>query len=150
MTVKTGPRRSAGIGTTFAHIFSMSEIITIHPPQETVYDAPNLSPHQAKMPHAPNIVNDEFFGSFADILDTINPLQHIPGVSTIYRALTGETISHGAKIAGDTLFGGPLGLLSSIVGSIFEEETGKDVGGHLMAAATGNYEKANNLIPPLM
>lgn len=125
----------------------MTEQITIHPLAEPLYTAPSLSPYQAKMAKAPDIVNDEFFGSFADILDAINPLQHIPGISTLYRELTGSKIASGAKIAGDTLFGGPIGFISSLIGSIFEEETGKDVGGHLLATATGNYEKANQLTP---
>lgn len=128
----------------------MVEQITIHPLAEPVYSEPSLSPYQAKMARAPDIVNDDFFGSFADILDTINPLQHIPGVSQVYRALTGETISSGARIIGGTIFGGPLGFLSSLVGSIFEEETGKDIGGHLIASAANSYEKANALTPPLM
>ena len=30
--------------------------------------------------------------TFLDMLDIINPLQHIPVVSTLYRAITGDTI----------------------------------------------------------
>ena len=45
-----------------------------------------------------------FFGAdgltFGDVLDVINPLQHIPVVSTIYRAITGDEISPGARVAG--------------------------------------------------
>jgi hypothetical protein len=33
--------------------------------------------------------------TFAEFLDIINPLQHIPVVSTIYRAITGDQISPG-------------------------------------------------------
>lgn len=118
----------------------MTEQITIHPLPE-----PNLSPYQARMAKAPEIVNDDFFGSFADVLDTINPLQHIPVISTAYRELTGDTLSAGARIIGGGLFGGPIGLFASIIGSIVEGETGKDVGSNLFAAATGKYEKAEKL-----
>src|SRR5215469_3674922 len=38
---------------------------------------------------------------FHDLLDTINPLQHIPVVSAIYRWLTGDTPGNVARIVGD-------------------------------------------------
>ena len=38
---------------------------------------------------ASNFWGDDGF-SFGDILDLINPLQHIPIVGTIYRAVTGD------------------------------------------------------------
>ena len=117
----------------------MTTSITIHPEPKT------LSPARAGKPHAPDIVNDNFFSSFGDFLDIINPLQHIPVVSTLYRELTGDTLSSGARIAGDTLFGGPLGFIASIINAISEQETGKDVGANLFAAVTGKYEKAITL-----
>jgi hypothetical protein len=43
----------------------------------------------------------------------INPLQHIPIVSSLYRAATGESINPIARIAGDTLYGGVFGLASA-------------------------------------
>ncbi|HMH65471.1 MAG TPA: hypothetical protein VK515_07780, partial [Rhizomicrobium sp.] len=46
---------------------------------------------------------DESF--FHHILDVINPLQHLPVVGTIYRAITGEHIGNIEKIAGDALYG---------------------------------------------
>lgn len=71
--------------------------------------------------------------SFWDFLDIVNPLQHIPIVSTIYRAVTGDTIDPGARIAGGTLFGGPIGLAVSLAGAMVEEDTGKDMGQHALA-----------------
>ncbi|WP_417669145.1 hypothetical protein [Roseibium sp.] len=51
---------------------------------------------------------------FGDLLDIINPLQHIPGVAEVYRAVTGDQMSDGARYAGNALYGlalgGPLGL----------------------------------------
>jgi hypothetical protein len=76
--------------------------------------------------------------SFADMLDVINPLQHIPIISSIYQALTGDTQSAAAKIVGGGLFGGPLGLLASIFDAIIEQQTGTGVSGNLLAAVTGN------------
>ena len=78
--------------------------------------------------------------SFADLLDLINPLQHIPVVSTVYRALTGDTIGPAARLAGGALFGGPIGFVASLANLVVEDMTGRDVGGHLMAAA--GFDKA--------
>ena len=47
--------------------------------------------------------------NFLDLLDVINPLQHIPFVSTLYRALTGDTIAPASRVAGGAPFGGPIG-----------------------------------------
>lgn len=71
--------------------------------------------------------------TFHDLLDVINPLQHLPIISTIYRAITGDGISAAARIAGDTLFGGVYGFVSGVVNAVVQGETGKDVGGHVMA-----------------
>lgn len=111
----------------------------------TITPESSPSPYQVTKPHAPDMVNESFFGSFADMLDVINPLQHIPGVSTLYRAITGDVIGAGAQIAGGAIFGGPIGLVASIANLIFEQETGKDIGGHVMAAASGKYQKTSEL-----
>jgi hypothetical protein len=47
------------------------------------------------------------------LLDIINPLQHIPLVSNLYREITGDQISSSARILGGGLFGGPIGLTSA-------------------------------------
>lgn len=70
---------------------------------------------------------------FSDFLDIINPLQHIPIVSTVYRALTGDQIEAGSRMAGGALFGGPIGLAASVVSAMINEGTGKDPGEHAMA-----------------
>lgn len=76
--------------------------------------------------------DDDSFG-FDDLLDVVNPLQHIPVVSTLYRAITGDTIKTGPKIAGDTLYGGLTGLAGSVADTIFEKLTGKSVGDTVLA-----------------
>jgi hypothetical protein len=73
-------------------------------------------------------------GSFWDFLDIINPLQHIPILGSVYRAVTGDTIGAPARILGGTLFGGPLGFLSGTAGTILAETTGGDVGEHVLAS----------------
>ena len=71
----------------------------------------------------------------------INPLQHIPVVSTLYRTITGDTIDPGAKIAGGTLFGGPLGAAFSSLDVAVKHRTGNDIADHAAAFfinTTGN------------
>ena len=75
--------------------------------------------------------------SFADFLDIINPLQHIPIINTIYREVTGDTISPVARMIGGGLYGGPVGLLASAVNNAVEAQTGGDIGANLLAAVTG-------------
>ena len=70
---------------------------------------------------------------FSDVLDIVNPLQHLPVISSLYRSLTGDDISPVARIAGGALYGGPLGLISSVVNTAVEGVTGKDIGGNIIA-----------------
>jgi len=69
--------------------------------------------------------------TFAEFLDIINPLQHIPVVSTLYRAITGDDIGTGPRVAGGMLFGGPVGALIAGVTALFEEASGGDIGEHI-------------------
>lgn len=75
---------------------------------------------------------DEGMG-FLDFLDVINPLQHIPVISTIYRSVTGDELKNFPRIVGGALFGGPIGLVTSAISAIMKDETGKDPGEHVMA-----------------
>jgi hypothetical protein len=79
--------------------------------------------------------------SFADFFDIINPLQHIPVISTLYRHLTGDEIGIPEKIAGDTLYGGLIGLAASVGDALFQEVTGKDVGDTVYAFLTDSNEQ---------
>ena len=72
-------------------------------------------------------------GFFADLLDVINPLQHIPIISTLYRAITGDTIQPLEQLAGDGLYGGVLGFVASAANLAFKDITGKDVGDTVLA-----------------
>ncbi|MDF3024026.1 MAG: hypothetical protein K0R10_1387 [Alphaproteobacteria bacterium] len=77
------------------------------------------------------------FGGFLSflgaILDIINPLQHIPVISTIYRNITGDEISPMARVAGDALYGGPIGAAVGLANVAVEHKTGKDIGENVMA-----------------
>lgn len=63
--------------------------------------------------------------SFGDLLDIVNPLQHIPVVSWAYRAITGDEIAPAAKLAGGGLFGGFAGLALGLADAAVTEATGK-------------------------
>lgn len=71
--------------------------------------------------------------SFYDFLDVINPLQHLPVISTIYRHLTGDTIDTVPRIAGGALFGGPIGAAAAMANVAVQHETGRDMGQHVVA-----------------
>lgn len=73
-------------------------------------------------------------GEIWDLVDVVNPMQHIPVVATIYRDVTDDEIKPAAKIAGGTLFGGVLGFASSLVDSMIEETVGQDIGETALAA----------------
>lgn len=73
--------------------------------------------------------------SFNDLLDLLNPLQHIPVVSTLYRAITNDEIAPGPRMVGGAIFGGPLGFVTALANIFVEETTGKDVGEHIVALA---------------
>lgn len=71
--------------------------------------------------------------SFADLIDIINPLQHIPVINTIYRAITGDHEGAVADVIGGTLYGGPIGAAAAIADLGLRDATGKDAGEHVMA-----------------
>ncbi len=77
--------------------------------------------------------------SFGDLLDMVNPLQHIPVVSHFYRALTGDEIRPSGKIIGGGIFGGIAGIAGGLVNLVLEKETGQDMTGNAIHfIETGN------------
>lgn len=82
--------------------------------------------------------DDDSSFSFHDLISIVNPLQHIPVVSTLYRAITGDTIKPLERIAGDTLYGGAWGFVSSVANLAFKDLTGKDFGDTALALVEGD------------
>ncbi len=78
--------------------------------------------------------------SFSDALDAVNPLQHIPVASSIYRAVMGSQISPVSQVAGDTMYGvlmpgGAIaGLAASLANVAVKQVTGKDTGQLIVGA----------------
>src|ERR1700749_1242127 len=81
-----------------------------------------------------------FHFTFHDFLSIINPLQHLPVISTLYRAITGDKIGVPEKIAGDALYGGLWGAVSAVADTAFEAATGKDFGSTVMAKVFGDHD----------
>lgn len=57
---------------------------------------------------------------FDQVLKGLNPLQHLPGVGMIYRAVSGEAIPAPMRILGAGIFGGPIGIMGAAVMSFVE------------------------------
>lgn len=86
--------------------------------------------------------------SFSDLLDIINPLQHIPIINTIYRRLTGDDLGGFAQMVGGTLWGGPIGFAASLADLAVRDQTGQHIGDNVITwfdgddAATTKLAKA--------
>ena len=78
--------------------------------------------------------------SLHDFLSIINPLQHLPVIGTIYRAITHDPIGVPEKIAGDALYGGLWGAVSGVADAAFKSITGKDFGETVLALFTGHHD----------
>lgn len=85
------------------------------------------------------LFGEDGFG-FDDFLDIINPLQHLPVISNLYREITGDELSPGARMIGGGIFGGGIGLAASVVNTAIEAQTGKDIGGHVFALFDGDED----------
>lgn len=82
------------------------------------------------------ITADDF--GFDALVDTINPLQHIPIVSTIYRDLTGDKMGAPAAIAGGALYGGVFGFFGALGNEFLRAVTGHDVGETILSLLQGD------------
>lgn len=71
--------------------------------------------------------------SFSQVLSMLNPLQYIPVVGSVYRAITGDTVPPAAQVLGGALLGGPVGLIASAADAMLQQATGKDVGDRMVA-----------------
>lgn len=89
--------------------------------------SPSPAPGTAASSATADASGNQDEGFFHHLLDVVNPLQHLPVIGTIYRAITGEHIGAVEKIAGDTLYGGLWGAVSSVADVAFEGITGKSV-----------------------
>ena len=103
------------------------------PPAKLSKDEALSAPEEASDGGAEFTLFGEDGLTFLDLVDVVNPLQHIPLVSTLYREITDDTLAPAPRVMGDTLYMGPIGLAASVVNVLIEHNTGKDVGGHVVA-----------------
>jgi hypothetical protein len=115
-------------------------------------DAPDRETQRNLMAQHKRWVVDEtpgarqlFFGAdgvfgWDDFLDVINPLQHIPIVAQIYRAVTGDEINGAAELIGSLPLGplGVIGMMGTVADLAVKDTTGKDIGQNLEAMVFGN------------
>ena len=80
-------------------------------------------------------------GFFHDLLSELNPLQYVPVVGTIYRAVTGDMIPESTRFVGSLvvsgLMGGPVGIAIDVGTTMLEHLLGIDqeeIGDEILAA----------------
>src|ERR1700744_1365468 len=89
--------------------------------------SPSPSPESATVPATGDSSGSQDEGFFHHLLDVVNPLQHLPVIGTLYRAITGEHIGPVEKVMGDALYGGLWGAAGSVADLAFEGVTGKSL-----------------------
>ena len=100
--------------------------------------SPSPAPEKVTSTAAADQSGNAHEGFFHHLLEVINPLQHLPVIGTIYRAITGEHVGPVERIAGDTLYGGLWGAVSSVADVAFEGITGKDIEDTVIGWFKGN------------
>lgn len=130
--------------------------MSISPAQITI--RPETEPYSARFPSSSRrlageryafpaaqnegkLFGEDGFGT-EDVVDAVNPLRHIPVISTLYENLTGSKASAASKIVGGTLLGGPVGFLASMADVVFEQATGESAGNAVYAALVGEEKAA--------
>lgn len=115
---------------------SLADQAAIPAAARTLAPVSPATPAPAPTP-APATGDDDGF-SFGRFLDIVNPLQHLPVIGTIYRAITGDTITDADRLAGSTLYGGPAGFLLAAASLGIGEATGHTPEGWVLAAFDGS------------
>lgn len=88
---------------------------------------------------------DDF--SFEDVLDALNPLHHLPVVSTLYRNATGDGLNSLAKLVGGALFFGPIGLKVAAADVAVQAITGSSVEQHVLSLFEGGEAEEGAVSP---
>jgi len=123
---------SSTLGTTATPAGIQTASLTPHVPTA----APTVAPADAAAPE------DDDGISFYDVLDIINPLHHLPVISSIYRAVSGDEIGPVARIMGGGLFGGVIGAAVSLADVVLQKASGDYLGGHIITALFGGDDAA--------
>ncbi|MCU7834835.1 MAG: hypothetical protein KZQ83_06205 [gamma proteobacterium symbiont of Taylorina sp.] len=97
--------------------------------------------------------DESFWGddgfTLADVIDMVNPMQHLPVISKYYRELTADDCSEGSRLVGDLgfgiLFSGAMGAVSAVANSTIRHETHQDISEHLIELANESYHSLDSL-----
>ena len=111
----------------------LSILDSIAAPSQPRSTAPSQPPSTAHAKQPFSLWGDDGF-NFYDILDVINPLQHLPVVSTLYRKISDDELAAAPRVLGGALFGGAIGFGAALVNAVIEQVSGRDVGEHVMVA----------------
>jgi hypothetical protein len=77
--------------------------------------------------------------TFDDVIDVVNPLQHIPLINMAYRGITGDHIGAIGQIVGGALYGGPVGAVAGTINAMVQETTGKDIAGNVLGVVVDSF-----------
>lgn len=115
----------------------MTSISAVRPALPTDADSAEVT----RIDITPDASEQAFFGKdgadFGDLVDVINPLNHIPFLSELIGEKGDEKPAVAAKLAGGLLFGGPIGFVASLMNEIFTEATGHGFATTMVAALSG-------------
>jgi hypothetical protein len=82
--------------------------------------------------------------SFREVLSALNPLQYLPVIGTIYRAVTGDQIPEAVRRIGSLvvsgLLGGPIGIAINLAVIVAEKLSGIDLDQTGQALLTGTAQ----------
>lgn len=82
--------------------------------------------------------------SFRDVLESVNPIQHIPVVGHLYRQATGTQLHPIARMAAG-IAGGPVSAASAFANMALESGTGRDLAGHVIDRLAGRRVQADQM-----
>ncbi len=87
------------------------------------------------------------------MLSALNPLQYLPVIGTIYRAVTGDQIPEAVRRIGSLvvsgLLGGPIGIAINLAVTIAEKVTGIDLDRAGQMLLTGKGKADDPIIAPI-
>ena len=113
---------------------------------DSTSDIPAQSVPQRAAAEKPFTLWEKQSFGFGDLVDILNPLQHIPVVATIYRNMTGDKIGLAPRIIGGAIWGRIGGFVSAVINGVVEFVTGRDVGDHIFDAVFGPPAETGNAV----
>ena len=139
------PERDSMADVDMGRSLAFSQIVSSVAEEPPALIATGTAPRKSPSDRPFTLWEKQGFG-FGDIVDIINPLQHLPIVATIYRNMTGDKIGFAPRVIGGAIWGRIGGFVSGVVNAVVEFFTGKDVGDHIFNAVFGTPTETNNAV----